>query len=580
MAQNVKTASDYLYGLQRRKWLCLGIAFSLIMISTAIALGWPPTYRSTATILIEQQEIPEKLVQSTVTSYADQRIQTISQRVMSRANLLSIIRKYGLYTDELKDQPIEVVIDKMRKDVNLDMVSADVVDPRSGRPVEATIAFKLSYENRSPVLAQKVTNELTSLYLDEDLKRRTELATETSDFMTDEANRLEAKIARLEGNLAEFKQKNAGMIPDLKDLNLQIRDRTEASIQEVERRIRDLNDRIIFLTSELDQAGSAVTTTDPSQVVDPVVRLKMLQTKQISMKAIYGPEHPSVVRLRREIAALQKQVGKTGQSMPDMKHRLASQEVELHTDEGKYSTDHPEIKRLKKSIAGLKAAIKTAGKQSSDADSNLVDSENPTYIQVRTQLESAKAELRSLKSSKADLTKKLDKYEGYLAGMPEVERRYRALSRDYANAMAQYREIKAKQMDAQMAQSLETERKGERFTLIDPPQLPEKPVKPNRLAIGVLGLLFSVAGGVGTGVMLENMDQRVRGYEGVHGLGIPLLGPVPYIETVRERIRRRRLWISLSFGAVAMVSMALVLVHLLYMPLDVLWFSLSRRLGA
>lgn len=580
MAQNVKTASDYLDGLRRRKRLCLGIALVLIAISAAVALGWPPTYRSTATILIEQQEIPENLVQSTVTSYADQRIQTISQRVMSRANLLSIIRKYGLYANELQSQPVEVVIDEMRNDVQLNMVSADVVDPRSGRPVEATIAFKLSYDNRSPVLAQKVANELTSLYLDENLKRRTELATETTDFMTDEASRLSAKISQLEGKLADFKQKNAGMMPDLKDLNLQIRDRTEASIQDVERRIRDLNDRIIFLSSELNQAASAVNATSADEALDPAVRLKMLQTKLISLHAVYGPDHPTIVRLRREIAALQKQVGSTGRSVPDLKHQLESLEAELHTDEGKYSADHPEIKRLNKSIASVKAAIEKADKNHGDADSQIADSDNPTYIQVSTQLESAKAELRSLESSKADLTKKLAKYENYLAGMPEVERRYRALSRNYDNAMAQYREIKAKQMDAQMAQALETERKGERFTLIDPPQLPEKPVKPNRLAIAVLGLLFSIAGGVGTGLMLENLDQRVRGFQGVHELDIPLLGSVPYIETVRERVRHRRLLISLGFGAVAILSMALVLIHLLYMPLDVLWFSLARRLGA
>ena len=579
MAQNIKTASDYINGLKRRKWMCLGVALVLLVTSTAIALGWPPTYRSTATILIEQQEIPEDLVRSTVTSYADQRIQTISQRVMTRSNLLAIIRKYNLYTEELQDDPVEVVIDKMRKDVNLDMVSADVIDPRSGRPTEATIAFKLSYENRSPELAQKVANELTSLYLDENLKRRNELATETSDFMTDEANRLSGKISRLEGKMADFKQRNAGMLPDLKDLNLQIRDRTEASLDDVDGKIRSLNDRIIFLTSELDQAGSVVDSSSGDRSPDPAVRLKLLQTKLIGMSAIYAPDHPDIIRVRKQIDALKKEVGKSGQSVTALKKQLASLDSELQMDRGKYSAEHPEIKRIEKAIDNVKDSIKQAQADPQSSSGIYEDTDSPTYVQIRTQLESANVELRSLQSTKVDLKKKLKTYEGYLTKMPEVERNYRELSRDYTNAMAQYQEIKAKQMDAQMAQALEKERKGERFTLIDPPQLPEKPVKPNRLAIGTLGILFSIGGGVGTGVTLENLDTRVRGARGVTSLGIPLLASVPYIETIRDRVRRRRMWLSVGVGAVTMASLALVLIHFLYMPLDVLWFSMIRRLG-
>ena len=153
------------------------------------------------------------------------------------------------------------------------------------------------------------------------------------------------------------------------------------------------------------------------------------------------------------------------------------------------------------------------------------------------------------------------------------------MMRDYKNTVSHYRVIEAKRLEAQMAKALETQRKGERFTLIDPPQLPEQPVKPNRLAIGVLGMVFSLGGGVGTGVMLENMDTRIRGTQGVTRLGIPLLASVPYIDTGREKSRRRRLWAALVLAGLALVAGLLALVHLFYMPLDVLWFSLMRRLG-
>lgn len=581
MAQSGKTLKDYLDGLRRRRGQCLGVAFAIVGISGAVALGWPPTYRSTATILIEQQQIPEDLVRSTVTSYADQRIQEISQRVMTRANLLGIIQKYGLYPKAMKSQPSEVVIDRMRDDIDLSMVSADVIDPRIGRPIKATIAFKLSYENRSPDLAQKVANELTSLYLNENLKRRTELATETSDFMTDEANRLSHKITKLEAALADFKKRNADTLPDLRDLNLQLRDRAESSLMDVDSRMRDLQQRIASLKLELDQLSATDSFTDRpgEQNMNPAARLKVLQTKLVGMEAVYAPDYPTLVRLRKEVAALKQKVGKSSGDTDGMKKRIQTLETQLRTDQGTYSSDYPEVKRLEKSIAKLRAALKQAQTETVPADASSDAADNPGYIDLKSQLDAATAELSSLKTKRRELRAKLDAYDAYLAKTPEVEREYRALTRDYKNAVAHYQVIKAKQLEAQMAKSLETERKGERFTLIDPPQVPEQPVKPNRLAIGVLGLVFSIGGGVGTGMMLENMDLRVRGMQGVTRLGIPLLASVPYIETRRERIRRRRVRLVSALAVMAFVIVALVLVHLLYMPLDVLWFSLQRRLG-
>lgn len=579
----VKTIRDYWEGLRARKWTCLGIAAAIVVLSTGIALGWPPTYRSTATILIEQQEIPEDLVRSTVTSYADQRIQVISQRVMTRANLLRIIKKYHLYPEDMKAEPTEVVLDEMRDDIDLKMVSANVVDPRSGRPTEATIAFKLSYENRNPELAQKVANELTSLYLNENLKRRTELATETSDFMTDEANRLSKKITALEARMADFKKRNADMLPDLKDMNLQLRDRAEGSMMDVDSRMQDLKQRIVAMTSQLTQLGEsdAFAASGSEADMNPAARLKMLQTKLVAMSAVYAPDYPKLVRVRKQVEALKKQVGGAPGDAHDLQVRLVSLQTRLKTDQAKYSSEHPQIKRLKRSIAKVRQALKEAQADpaSDGADTASLAQDDPNYIQLKSQLDAAKAELDSLKGKKAELRAKLDAYDAHLAKMPEVERKYQAMMRDYKNTVSHYRVIAAKRLDAQMAQALETQRKGERFTLIDPPQLPEQPVKPNRLAIGVLGVVFSLGGGVGTGVMLENMDARIRGAQGVMRLGIPLLASVPYIDTLRERRGRRRRWVLAVSAGLAVMAGVLALIHFFYMPLDVLWYSLLRRMG-
>src|ERR1700688_3643996 len=206
----------------RERWLAYwrrrGTFLTVVMVSAlataAFALLLPSTYRSTATILIEQQEIPQELVRSVITSFADQRVQVISQRVMTTQNLLALIDRYKLYPDIRQKEPREVLLDKMRADIAMRMISADVIDPRSGRPTQATIAFAVSYQNRSPDLALKVANELTSLYLSENLTSRTQLSQQTSAFFSEEAGRQAAHIAELDRNLTAFKEKHRNDLPE------------------------------------------------------------------------------------------------------------------------------------------------------------------------------------------------------------------------------------------------------------------------------------------------------------------------------------------------------------------------------
>src|SRR5262245_21839040 len=213
--------ADYL-GALRRRALVATIAFvSALVVGAIVAVAWPPTYRSTATILIEQQEIPQDLVRSTITSFADQRIQLIKQRVMTTATLLELVREHGLYAEDSDRVAREVIIDRMRDAIHMDLISANVVDPRSGQPTMATIAFTVGYDNRSPVLAAPVANQLTSLFLQENSETRRQQAAEASAFLASETERLSNEIAALEGRLAEFKQKNVDRLPDLAPLNQQ-----------------------------------------------------------------------------------------------------------------------------------------------------------------------------------------------------------------------------------------------------------------------------------------------------------------------------------------------------------------------
>ncbi len=580
MDQDVKTLHDYLSVIRRRKSQMLWAGLLILAASLAVAFGLPPVYRSTGTILIEQQEIPVELVRSTVTSYADERIQVIGQRVMTSANLLGIIDKYNLYPDERKREPAEVVVEDMRKDIKVDMVSADVVDPRTGRPTQASIAFTVSYESRAPQLAQRVSNELVTLYLNENLKTRTQLASDAAKFLAEEGRRLSEQIAELEKKLAEFKERNAGLLPELAQLNLQLMDRTDREVLEVERQISSLEERKILLHAQLAQVNpmEKLVAETGERILGPADRLKVLQSQYASLTALYGPDHPDVVKTRKEMRALQAQVGGADASS-DLQRRLDGARAELAAASEKYGPEHPDVRRAQRSVASLERELAQASVRRGSARSS-APPDNPAYVQLQAQVNAADTELKTQRSKREELKQKLTEYENRLTQGPQVEREYRALTRDYENAVAKYQEIKAKEMQAQLAESLETERKGERFTLIEPPMLPEEPVKPNRLAIAFLGLVFSFAGGIGGAAVSESLDTTVRGRAAVADLlGAPPLASIPRIETDRERRRRNRRPVWWVLGLLVLLAAAALVVHLFVMPLDVAWYVAMRRLG-
>ena len=579
MEENEKTLSEYLEAFRRRKGRLFGVALTILAISLVVAFAWPPTYKSTATILIEQQEIPQDLVRSTVTSYADQRIQMISQRVMTTSNLSGIIEKYDLYADERQREPLETILDEMRDDIALEMVSADVVDPKSGRATTATIAFTLSFENRDPALAQKVDNELVSLFLNENLKSRTEMAKETTNFLADEAQRLDAHVNELEKKLASFKEKNAGALPELINVNMDVMDRTEREMSEVERQINSLKERQIYLESELLKTKPITATISEAgeRILGPADKLKVLQTQYLSASARYAPDHPDVVNLRKEIEALKKEVGGSD-SRSEMQLQLDGKRAELASIRKKYSPAHPDVKRLQREISNIDKELKKAPERIMTSSSDTPD--NPAYIQLAASLEATRSDLSSYYKKQKELHAKLADYEGRLTQTPQVEREYRNMMRDYENSVAKYNEITAKQMEAKLAQNLETERKSERFTLIDPPLLPEEPDKPNRLALVFLGFVFSFAGGVGSVAVAESMDTTIYGRRGViEVLGAPPLAVIPIMETgadKRSRFMKRLLAVLLIL---ALIAGALLAVHLFIKPLDVIWYAGLRKLG-
>ncbi|MBU1191451.1 MAG: lipopolysaccharide biosynthesis protein [Gammaproteobacteria bacterium] len=569
--EQTKNLQDYIAAFWRRRAQITATFVVIFGIGLIVALALPPTYRSAATILIEEQQIPAELVQSTVTSYASQRIQTISQRVMTRSNLMEIIDKFDLYTKERKRDTTEEVLFQMRDDIKLDMISAEVVDPRTGRPTAATIAFSLAFQGEQPAQVQKVANELTTLYLQENIKTRASKAQETLTFLTDESNRLNQKIADLEKKLAEFKEVHAGNLPDLQDLVRSQIDRTERDLSDTATQIRSLEDRKFYLEGQLGQLEPYGQDVNLS----PEARLKALRTQYTTTASRYSPDHPDVTRLKREIESLERETGNVS-SRDTLLDQIASRNIELASVQDKYSDEHPDVVRIKREIAALEANLaKAPANSSSDQRRN---PDNPAYITLQAQLNSTDNEIRSLQTKRTDLEKKRTEYEQRLTTMPQVEGEYRNIARDLQNASTQYQEINAKRMQAQIAQQLETESKGERFTLIEPPVLPEEPIKPNRPAIVFLSLVLALGAGLGYAAVAESLDSTVRGAKGVLAtLQVAPLAVIPYLASDRETAAQRKHRRMLVYGAVAIVFTAVILVHFLVSPLDVLWFRALRK---
>jgi polysaccharide biosynthesis transport protein len=576
----------------RRKTVILTFSLSML-VAILLALLWPPTYRSSGTILIEQQEMPQELVRSTVTSYADQRVQVISKRVMTTETMLGIIHRYGLYPKQVQKDTREALLNRMRKDIGLKMISADVIDPRSGRPTEATIAFEVSYTSGSAETAAKVANELTSLYLNENLNNRTQLARDATVFLEAEGDHLSARIGELEAALEKFKQKNFQQLPEVTQLNMTLLDRTEEELRSQESRRDSLNQQRTYLEAQLAQLkpNSAMFSDNGERIMTTYDRLRTLKSELASDKAKYAPDHPDIARLEREIAGLEADpsshppgtaTSEASETVNELRRKLDKAQADLAAAREKYSPEHPDRVRLEREVPELQkelAAVPPAPAVS-DAPVPHVDADNPAYVQIQAALAATANDLKALDAENAKLHAKADQLTHDVRLAPQVEQEYRELTRDYDNSKMKYQELRLKQAEAKTAQNLEADRKGERFTLIEPPLPPEEPASPNRPLIVIAGFVLSLGLAFGLLWLLENGDTSVRNRIDLLKLtGIPPLALVPHIDTETERRSATRR-VRLAVGSVMATAFAAVaMVHFFYRPLDVLWFTLTRRFG-
>ncbi len=519
------TLNDYKQIIVRR-WLYFAIPFLIIsIISVSVAFLMPAVYKSSGKILVESQQIPKDLIRSTVTSYADERIQIIQQRVLTRENLARIINKFDLFPTEKQNLTITEQVNLIRERISVDQLKIG-----KNRKNTTTIAFELGYEDANPAMALAVTNELITSFLEENVKTRTKRASETTEFLTEEAAKLKQNLEDIEEQLALFKQDNSHALPEHLDLHLKMLERTEASIKEIKREIKTAREERRFLDIELSAAKQVINVSNRNEgAITPVQELEELKVKYSDLISKYTNAHPDVKTILNKIAVLEKEIS----SMP---------------------------------AASINAKI--ANEQGIDV------------ARVHARIDSVEETIRSLNEQLNEQVSERKRLEAIIVETPQVQRALVSLNRDYENTLKKYKEIQAKEMEAKLSESLEEGKKAERFTLIEPPIKPRKPIKPDRRKIIFFGIVLSAGLAGGLVMLLEIMDKRVRGVNALTALlkHRPLV-LIPFITTERDLLRRKRRlrWLML-FGVLFAVS-ALLVIHFFYMPLELLMIKIMVKLG-
>ena len=258
------------------------------------------------------------------------------------------------------------------------------------------------------------------------------------------------------------------------------------------------------------------------------------------------------------------------------RQRLEAMKMELVDLKTKYSDIYPDVKKLELQIQDLKKIIANEKEENNHED----ELKNPLYISLSARLAGIKSDIGSVNNQIEDLNEQADTYRARLAAIPGVEEQYKTLLMERDNLNAKYNELQAKMMEAKIARKPEFEQKGERFTLIEAALFPEKPYKPNRIAIGLIGVVLGLGAGVGLASLMEFSDGSCRSADALSkASGFPVLTVVPDIITPRERKKRLIVRILIIFLAVGLLAGGVILFHFYVMDLTLLWLKINKKIG-
>ena len=506
-------------GVVRRRHL-----YFLIPLFLGWAIVWgaswvlPPRYESTTLILVEQPTMPKDYVTPNVNDDLQERMQSITQQILSRTRLLHIIDEFELYSGGRAHWSPDQKVAQMRKDITIDLVR----DERN-----RITAFNVTYSSRSAVMAQQVTSELTDLFINENLEVRQQESQDTTQFLETQLETARKTLSDQEQKIREFKGQHVGEMPAQLASNLQILQGVQSQLQNEEDALNAARQQHLYLQTLADQ----------------------YQALQGSSKGADG-NGPSM-----GLPAIDQELDKLKADLADLSSR--------------YTDRHPDVRKLKDQIAKtekmrdqLLASLKTKGTTNAGDATAAADPAMPggdpaqatLMAPIQSQLRSNQLEIANRERAVAALKAKVDDYQGRLNQEPIREQQLADLTRGYEQSQANYDDLLKKKNESKMATSMELLQQGERFRIIDPPSLPLKPAFPNRLKFCGIGLGAGLALGLVFAGGFEMMDDRIHDEKALQKLlPVGVIAEIPAIARPEdERRARRQLW--LGWAVAALVS--------------------------
>jgi uncharacterized protein involved in exopolysaccharide biosynthesis len=533
---------DYLAILRKRRKLLLMVGLPIVAIGVGLAIALPDVYRSEGQIEIEGAQAlranPNSLTQDPDdTPYADQYVRSLSTVVLSDRNLAKLLNEHQLYDDQAADP--SGALDKLGGDIKVDIVTVPILDPNTGRERDVVTAFSVAYDNPKPKRAQEGAEWLVNSFLEENRNDRQRQAAGKAKFFAREAERMRVHVAGLETKLAEFKQQNAGKLPELSEMNMNVMERTETDIQDIEMQMQALRRERVFLVAQLQQARAAGPETANLRALEDEYNRKSMQ---------YDQSHPDLIMLRRQIDQLRAGGTTSGMSL---RSQLQQQRSILAEAKQRYSEDHPDVQRISRNIQALEARI-AAGETSERS----VSSDSPMAVQLTTQLNATDTQIAALQARAMELRTKLSGLEGRMSAAPEVERDYQNVTRDLASARAKYDELLKRQMDAEVSEAAIAGGTADKFRIKSSPKTPDEPAKPQRIAIVIIAIVLGLIASLTSVIMAQLLDQTVRGARDVQDiLGVAPLTSVPVIK--RSSLVRKG--VAPAYAATAAAFVAIVI---------------------
>lgn len=488
---------------RRRWWLLLGLFATW---GTASLLAWflPAEYRSETVILVEQQKVPEHYVIPNVSIDLQERLQSMTQQIMSRTRLQRIIDGFHLYAGERPRLSVDELVERLRKNIKIDLVKAP------GRRDELT-AFKIYYSSRDPSVAQQVTSQLTSLFIEENLRARQQQSESTTGFLENQLEEARKDLAAQEQRVREFKSRYLGELPGQLQSNLQILTGLQARLQ---------------------------------GTVDARERVKQ---QQLYYESLLGQYRALQAELRHGKSA---HLG----SLPALDEELEHLRTQMADVTARYTARHPDVKHLKELIAKtekLKERIEAEVKAASNnptADSSgsapprdfaELRAMSPT-MEIESQLKASKLEMQHRQREIENLESSIAAYQSRLNQTPLREQQLADVTRDYDQSRANYESLLAKKNQSELATNLERRQQGEQFRILDPPSLPSKPYWPDRFKFSLFGIVAGLIVGLGITAGAEIKDDRIHGDKDLQGLSVaPIVAEIPSLKTYSEARKQR-----------------------------------------